>query len=169
MTTRQANERIDQLLKKHDSITTQQVAELLSLSRQRAHALLAARVMSGDLVRIGRTRGAQYMRSGDGYPTQAEFAKIYNRHDLKEHEVLQEVRERFIPLKLARDNVQSIFDYAFSEMLNNAIEHSKSDKVQVAISISGGKPGIPSLLSFAVRDWGIGAFRNVMKSRKLTS
>ena len=48
-------------------------------------------------------------------------------------------------------------------MLNNAIEHSKSDKIEVEVVLENKK------LRFYVNDYGIGVFRNVMKDRGLKS
>ena len=53
--------------------------------------------------------------------------------------------------------------YAFSEMLNNAIEHSQSARVGAEVSVS------KKMLSFVIEDFGIGVFRNVMKQRGLKS
>ena len=48
-------------------------------------------------------------------------------------------------------------------MLNNAIEHSKSDFIDIEVQIKNKE------LVFVVNDYGVGVFRNVMKSRKLKS
>jgi hypothetical protein len=48
-------------------------------------------------------------------------------------------------------------------MLNNAIEHSRTAAVLIQAALRGGK------LSFTVEDFGIGAFRNIMKTRELRS
>jgi anti-sigma regulatory factor (Ser/Thr protein kinase) len=54
-------------------------------------------------------------------------------------------------------------NYGFSEMLNNAIEHSESAMVDVRMART------PSRLSFAVVDRGIGILRNIMRTRNLGS
>ncbi|HYC34375.1 MAG TPA: DUF4325 domain-containing protein, partial [Candidatus Paceibacterota bacterium] len=56
-----------------------------------------------------------------------------------------------------------IFTFAFSEMFNNAIEHSQSKIIGVEVAVRDGK------LSFIVEDSGIGVFRNIMKKRDLHS
>ena len=114
------------------------------------------------------------LRAGTGahvyyaLPEKAEvlYRKIHRKLrnvDLREHEVLESLfkQEPFLP-KL-KDNVKSIFDYAFSEMLNNAIEHSQSNIIEIDIGEAD------NYLSFTIRDFGIGVFRNIMQKRNLNS
>ena len=63
----------------------------------------------------------------------------------------------------APENIARIVDYAFMEMLNNAIEHSDSRTIDV--QMAKGKSDI----SFRVRDYGIGIFRHIMRGRALRS
>lgn len=163
------SEKIKKLVGDKGSINGPELASHLHVSRQRSSVLLAGMVRGGELVKIGRTRGARYFLSTEELPVQGRFVKRLENKELKEHEVLQEIRDKFIPLKLASDNIRSIFDYAFSEMLNNAIEHSQSNSIEIEVSVRGGEPGKPAMLFFRVRDYGIGAFKNVMQSRRLSS
>jgi len=162
-------EKVREMVRESGSTNGPELAEALGVTRQRASVMLANMVRSGDLVKIGKTRGARYFLSSEDLPAQGRFAKSMLNRDLKEHEVLQDIRDSFIPLKLASDSIRSIFDYAFSEMLNNAIEHSQSKRIDAEVAVRGGEPGKPAMLTFEVRDYGIGAFRNVMQSRKLRS
>lgn len=163
------NERIKSFVKEQGSTNSPELAVALSVSRQRANVMLSNLVRAGELVKIGRTKGSRYFLSTEELPIQGMFARRVQNDRLKEHQVLQEIRDSFLPLKLASDTLKSIFDYAFSEMLNNAIEHSDSKDIDISVSVRGGDPGKPAMLAFTVRDYGVGAFRNVMKSRKLAS
>lgn len=157
-------------LKKHESITAPKLAEYLHLSRQRAFQLLSKLVHQGRVVQMGERRGRRYATPNASFEVADRLELVLENKDLKEHEVLMNIRDRFIPLKLASENIKSIFDYAFSEMLNNAIEHSESSRITVSVVTSGNTTdGSPSQFSFIVRDYGIGAFRNLMKKRNLTS
>lgn len=88
--------------------------------------------------------------------------KLINK-SLEEHEVLAKLKDNHDSLKGLKDNVESILDYAFSEMLNNAIEHSKSKYIQLKIAKTRNN------LAFDIRDYGIGVFKNIMKKRNLNS
>jgi hypothetical protein len=89
--------------------------------------------------------------------------KRLRNENLKEHEVLDEMKKSSPFLRSLKENVDSIFNYAFSEMLNNAIEHSTSKLINVDIENS------KDSLTFIVRDFGVGVFKNVMKKRNLKS
>lgn len=152
------------------STTSPEVARFFGVSRQQAHALLRTLVRSGRLTRLGKTRYARYVPSGSLLPIRDEIVLTLENENLKEHEVLADVRERFLPLRTASENVRSIFDYTFSEMLNNAIDHSQSKRIEVRVTVSGSTAqGDPELFSFTVRDYGIGVFRNVQEKRNLVS
>ena len=157
-------------LTKRESATAPQLAEHLHLSRQRAFVLLTKLVHEGKAIRIGERRGRRYAVPNIPFEIRDRIELSLENKKLKEHEVLMDIRDRFVPLKLAPENVKSIFDYAFSEMLNNAIEHSKSPRITVEALVSGHTAsGSPTQFSFTVRDYGIGAFRNLMQKRSLTS
>ncbi len=92
--------------------------------------------------------------------------KVHRRfinHNLKEHEIIEELSNQTPFLMILKDNVRSIFDYAFSEMLNNAIEHSQSEYIEVDVTEDD------HYLTFVVKDFGVGVFRNIMGKHKLRS
>jgi anti-sigma regulatory factor (Ser/Thr protein kinase) len=82
---------------------------------------------------------------------------------IKEHEVFDDLRRQAPFIDGLPENVFSILTYGFSEMLNNAIEHSGSGHIEVEITRGS------TDLTFVVKDTGIGVFRNVMKKRSLNS
>lgn len=92
------------------------------------------------------------------------IVKKLNLKGLKEHEVLDDIMRVSTLLKRMPENIQSIFNYAFSEMLNNAIDHSKSKQAKVLVVEE-----TDHSLKFEITDYGIGVFRNVMKERDLNS
>ncbi|MCF7831199.1 STAS-like domain-containing protein [Candidatus Gracilibacteria bacterium] len=83
--------------------------------------------------------------------------------DLEEHKVFNDLEHHFSPLWECPENIKSIFEYAFSEMFNNAIEHSMSKKIKFVVGLN------KDVLYFVIDDYGIGVFRNIMKKRKLHS
>lgn len=152
---------------KEGRISTKNLAESFGVSRQYASGLVSKIVGEGRLFKIGKTRGAfyvspEYLKKNQGIIPNY-FSKSLKNKDLEEHKVLEDVENSLPGLKRLPENIRSIFTYAFSEMLNNAIEHSKSEKISVEVNIQD------KTLSFRVRDYGIGVFKNVMKKRKLKS
>ena len=58
-------------------------------------------------------------------------------------------------------NVESIVHYAFTEMLNNAIDHSMSDRCRIDVCLDAAR------VSFNVKDSGIGVFRSIAEKLDL--
>lgn len=154
------------LAQENDKIKTSNVlAEIKGrLSRTYVSRVINALVKEGKLVKGGSTAGAFYVlpENKDLILSEIIYKKIFPRKGLEEHKVLDEINQTRIYLGL-KDNVRSIFNYTFSEMLNNAIEHSKSEKVSVNVFKSKKE------LVFFVEDFGIGVFRNIKEKKKLKS
>jgi anti-sigma regulatory factor (Ser/Thr protein kinase) len=155
------------LLETRKQIKTQDVVLLLKVSRQYAKVLINNLITGKKLLKIGSTRSAFYVSPQyaadhlDLLPTRIQ--KSLKNVNLEEHRVLDDVENRLpVTLKLP-ENIRSIFTYAFSEMLNNAIEHSGSKNIQVEVEITNKR------LLFRVIDSGIGVFKNVMQKQGLKS
>lgn len=160
----------DQILKtakEQEKLHSRYLVEQFKVSRQYVNLLISALVGENKLIKLGSTRKAfyvlpEYARAHkEIFPLR--YSKTFKNKGLEEHRVLNAIEQTFPALKNLPENVRSIFTYAFSEMLNNAIEHSKSVRVGVEVSI------LQKTLSFIVQDSGIGVFRNVMKQRGLKS
>lgn len=133
------------------------------ISRQYVSKILKEYVSKEELIKEG----------GGGYTTyvlpkySSYLSNVYNKRvaniELKEHEVLDEIQKLTPLLNKLSENVQSIFTYAFLEMLNNAIEHSQTKNIDINIRKDMGE------LCFEIQDHGIGVFKNIMAQRKLTS
>ena len=89
------------------------------------------------------------------------FVGRFINKNLEEHKVMTDIEEKFTRIFELKDNVRSIFTFSFSEMLNNAIEHSRSKGVVVEVVVTENE------LRFTVNDSGVGVFRNVMKKKNL--
>ncbi len=80
-----------------------------------------------------------------------------------EDEALSDVREGLPELRRIAENARSNFEYAFTEMVNNAIDHSETDSIDLEVSVD------PLEAVFIVRDSGIGVFWNIMTKMGLAS
>lgn len=137
-----------------------------NISRQYASQIIRKLVREGKLFKIGSTRNAYFVSSRKKISylqrSTAVNIKLKNKN-LEEHKVLNEVIEKALFFESLKENIKSIFNYTFSEMLNNAIEHSKSKNIEIEVFKEGNK------LNFVINDFGIGVFRNIMQTRKLKS
>jgi len=160
-------EEITKLAKKNGKVTTKEIAALFGVSRQYANIVVGELVASNELIKIGSTIKSFYVLPEfiDSHPEvlPMRYVKKYKNKGLEEHKIIDDVERKLISLLRLSENVRSIFTYAFSEMLNNAIEHSHSLMVGVEVFISGG------VLSFEVNDSGIGVFKSVMEKKDLKS
>lgn len=160
-------EKILYIIRKEGKITSTEITSRLKVSRQYVAMVLSDLISKNEVVRIGNTKYAFYVSSmyAKEHPEvlPSFFKKTYKNIKLEEHKVLLEIEERFHQILSLSENVRSIFTFAFSEMLNNAIEHSESKNILIEVSLKKDK------LSFTILDSGIGVFRNIMKTRGLNN
>jgi len=162
-----AQEKILEIVKQKGKVVTREIADQFGVSRQYASSLLAQLVAERQLVKTGSTRKAAYLSLAYAKKNRDVLSHRYVKRlknvSLEEHKVLAAIERDFPLVGGLSDNVKSIFAYAFSEMLNNAIEHSRSSAINIQVAVENKR------LSFVVDDYGIGVFRNIKKKRKLRS
>lgn len=160
-------EKILEVAKQYGKIKTRDIARQFGVSRQYISMLVGQLVTSRELIKIGGTRSAfyvfpEYLKEHPGIlPTR--FIGRFANKGLEEHKVLTDIENKFARIFDLRENVRNIFTFSFSEMLNNAIEHSRSKSIVVEVSVTKNE------LWFTVNDSGVGVFRNVMQKRHLKS
>lgn len=160
-------DKILQLIKQKGKITSGEITSSVGVSRQYVNMVIFDLIADKQVVKLGGTRNAFYVSTDyvrihpDILPS--TFKKKYINSSLEEHQVLMELEEKFPLISNVPENIKSIFTFAFSEMFNNAIEHSGSKIISVEVSLRNNK------LSFIIEDSGIGVFRNIMKKKGLRS
>lgn len=160
--------RIIKLLRKKGEIRSADIVKLTGFSREYVNRFLRELRDDGTIVLIGKSNNARYALANEKIIFNIKSGILtYNRNlkneNLLEDRVLNDIKEKTGIFNNLAQNVSDIIDYAFSEMLNNAIEHSQSDKVSVKMRKS------PSRLHFQIYDKGIGIFNNLMQKKKLSS
>lgn len=160
-------DKILQLIKEKGKITSSEITGSIGVSRQYVNMVISDLILEKQVVKLGGTRKAFYVSTDyvqihpDILPS--TFKKKYRNVSLEEHQVLVELEEKFPLISNISENIKSIFTFAFSEMFNNAIEHSESKIISVEVALRNNK------LSFIVEDSGVGVFRNIMKKKGLHS
>jgi len=150
------------IIKRNGRVTSEELACEAGVSRQAAHKKLSLLVKKNELSRIGTTRGAYYIAKG-GKPSTGMVMLTLDNKNLEEHLILEKLERSSKQLQVLSENAGSIFGYAFTEMLNNAIEHSRSKKITVKIYGEG------DMAVFEVEDKGVGVYNNVIKKFRLSS
>jgi anti-sigma regulatory factor (Ser/Thr protein kinase) len=147
---------------------TSDIARKTRLSRTYVHRLLQQMENEGTLRLVGKANQARYVYADKAsldraLSSQLSFHSVLPNEHLEEDRVLARIRAETGIFHGMRENIARIVDYGFSEMLNNAIEHSESVMVDVRMARS------PSRITFTVVDRGIGILRNIMRTRNLGS
>lgn len=144
-------------------ISTGKIALTLGVTRAYAQRLAKELITDGSVVSFGAGPSVRYFSSRIGV-NQIEFYKrLLSQKGLDEDMVYKEILEKTTLLAQVKDNVRAIFRYSFTEMLNNAIEHSNSDKIKIEVNSD------ERSLRFTIKDLGIGVFNNIKKKRNLSS
>lgn len=112
---------IERLLGEQGSVASRELAAAAGVTRQTAHAWLSARVEEGELVVVGRGRATRYRRPTFSYPLDG----------LEEHLVWRDLEERAPAISRLGEEALEILEYAVTEMVNNAIDHSGGTTVEV--------------------------------------
>ncbi len=130
------------------------LAQRLEITRQALNLHLRELIRAGRVLKSGSTRGARYSLAGKRLPSAAlrlalrlpdvDEAVVYDRFALSLNLQAQ-----------LRPNVEAIVRYAFTEMLNNAVEHSRSQRGVVRVRLT------PAAAAFEVVDRGIGIFHSI--------
>ena len=150
---------VNSLLLTKGSLSSGEVARAAGLTRQAVHRYLRQMVASGKLRQEGKGRSARYRP-----PRVAFNAHLIREEGLAEDRVWNEARALF-PRLGEFENAANSLAYAFTEMLNNAIDHSTSPTIDVNLEVDVEA----DVARFTIRDDGIGAFENVRAKRGLDS
>jgi anti-sigma regulatory factor (Ser/Thr protein kinase) len=153
-------------LKSRGQVKVADIVKKTGFSRVYVQRQFRQLVDEGRLTLVGKANTAHYvLLKGDTKEKirkkQLRVHRILLNRDLHEDRVLRGIKDEsgiFIDL---RQNVTAILEYAFTEMLNNAIEHSGSEKIEIVIVRT------PTDVRFEVVDRGVGIFNNIMAKKRL--
>lgn len=155
-------------LKKNGEVKSSEIVEETGFSRTYIDRFFRELREKGVLILVGKANKARYIPAtkesiSKVRKSRKEIYKILNNENLQEDEVFSEIEKKTGITEGLTNNVLNIFRYAFTEMLNNAIEHSNSEKVEIKMYRR------EKSVMFEVRDRGIGIFNNIKKKRGLKS
>src|SRR3990172_2459682 len=121
-----AAERVRQLVDRRGEVQNRDVASALRVSPATAHRLLQALVVGGSLQRHGKGRAARYrLRT---------VRRRFRLKNLDEHRVWDEVSAEIARIRPLQPEAARSLAYPASEILNNAVDHSRGRTVEVAVA-----------------------------------
>ncbi len=149
-----AKEAILKYLGRHRSVRGRALREHLGITRQALNVHMRELIRSGKVLKSGSTRGAQYSlaRRPSAHAAQGRVLSLPGLDESKVYERLSTTLNLRAHLK---PNVEAIVRYAFTEMLDNAIEHAQADRGVVRLRLE------PGVVGFEVRERGIGVFHSI--------
>jgi biotin operon repressor/anti-sigma regulatory factor (Ser/Thr protein kinase) len=162
MSSEDAKREILAFLSEHGTASGAELRRRLGISRQATNVHVRGLIEAGRIVKTGSTRGARYSLATGPLPGQSRRRDLRLK-GLDESLVYDELATLLNLKSELRSNVETIVRYAFTEMLNNAIEHSNSERALVTMTLG------PGSVSFQVRDRGVGVFHSIAAKLGLES
>lgn len=154
--------RILELIKKRGTLTSSDLVDEIGLGRQTISKHLKNLVESGELIKTGSTKSSVYRMKSKNEQIDLKKIKLVKKIEgLEEHKVYSELDLRLGLKKELNKNAENIGFYAFGEMLNNAIDHSESDRVEIIAEVINGN------FYFEIKDFGFGVFNRIKEYYKL--
>jgi anti-sigma regulatory factor (Ser/Thr protein kinase)/biotin operon repressor len=156
-----------QAIKENGWVVTGELMKKLDISRQAINRHLNDLIRAGKIIKKGASKATATYLLNDlkvikkFAGTQEGFKKRYRTKGLSEDLAFDEVKDQVGLLgDLSRDDRDAIH-YAFTEMLNNAIDHSGSKFIDVDLQIN--KTNIIT----EITDKGVGTFENIRLKKNL--
>lgn len=134
---------------------TGSIAEKFQISRQAAHRHVERMVDDGVLKASGSTKGRHY----ELLPLVLYQEDVQLVEGLREHEVWQEQVADHV--RAFPKNVFRICSHGFTEMLNNAIDHSQGTIATISVEVNA------AAIELQIADDGVGIFRKIREHQDL--
>ncbi|HSX20995.1 MAG TPA: DUF4325 domain-containing protein [Gammaproteobacteria bacterium] len=125
-------------------ITAEKFSTTIMTVHRHIHSLIKADI----IVKLGNTRNTKYFLRNE-----YERLKIYTiTSNIAEDQIIKEFNDIFIRLP---KNIYDICYFGVTEMLNNAIDHSRGSKITLETKFSD------PILTIIVKDDGVGVFKTI--------
>jgi anti-sigma regulatory factor (Ser/Thr protein kinase)/biotin operon repressor len=154
-------------IRKRGQVKVAEIVKATGFSRAYVNRKFQELRDEGKIVLIGKANQARYQSSAEkttinklmGFSD--SFNRIYTNKHLSESEVFDEIKKETKIFTKVNNNIETLVRYAFTELLNNAIDHSSSKEIRVKMTRD--EVGI----KFSVEDKGVGIFNHIKKKKKL--
>jgi anti-sigma regulatory factor (Ser/Thr protein kinase) len=130
-------------------------AKQFGLTRQAVNLHLQRLLADSDLVRQGKTRRTRFFLAPKK-TWQKHYAGRQSESDVWESAVLPQISD--LP-----DNALDIWRYSFTEMFNNAVDHSSGTRITVQLKCTAVN------VEIAIIDNGVGIFKKIQRAMKFSN
>lgn len=139
----------------HPHDIAQLTAKQFGLTRQAVNLHLQRLLADSDLVRQGKTRRTRFFLAPKK-TWQKHYARKQSESDVWESDVLPQISD--LP-----DSALDIWRYCFTEMFNNAVDHSSGTRITVQLKRTAVN------VEIAIRDNGVGIFKKIQRAMKFSN
>jgi len=146
---------IASLFETRQALRAGEVAEALGVTRQTAHRHLRTLVEEGRLIVEGDGRSTRY-RSATLHDE-----RRYSIDELEEDRVWDEMSGPSSIFATVSNRPRAILQYIFTEIVNNAIDHSGATEVEISVSQQG------ATIALKIIDRGVGIFKHIRDKLRL--
>lgn len=148
--------------------TASEVVKKTGLSRAYVNRFFRDLRDQGKIVLIGKANRAHYITADERVIMASKrkilsVTRIIQNTNISEDAVISRIKRDSGIFEDIPQNVAELTGYALSEMLNNAIEHSRSRQIRIDMQKDHGH------IVFNVTDKGMGIFNNIREKKGLTS
>ena len=141
-------------LEENENASSKALSSYLGITRQALSIHMQHLIFDGQVVRTGATRNTRYCLP-ESIPQPKPYRGVFNTRGLEENRVYQRIATTLNLSHALGAAADTVFQYVFTEILNNAIEHSESGKVRVSTQLQ------PVFLTAEIKDYGIGIFASI--------
>jgi anti-sigma regulatory factor (Ser/Thr protein kinase) len=138
----------------HPHNIAQLTAKHFGMTRQGVNLHLKRLLSDSDLVRQGKTRRTRFFLVPKK-TWQKRYSRDQSESDVWENDVLPQISN--LP-----DNALDIWRYGFTEMFNNAVDHSSGTRITVQLKRTAVS------VEIAIIDNGVGIFKKIQRAMKLS-
>jgi anti-sigma regulatory factor (Ser/Thr protein kinase) len=138
----------------HPHDIAQLTAKQFGVTRQAVNLHLQRLLTDSDLVRQGKTRRTRFFLASKNI-WRKSYSRQQSESDVWENDVLPQISE--LP-----ENTVDIWRYCFTEMFNNAMDHSSGTRITVQLKRTAVNAEI------AIIDNGVGIFKKIQRAMKFS-
>ncbi len=155
-------EKILSIINKSKGISASAIGNMLGITRQAVHKHINKLINDKFIKKKGNTSTTKYYMVSEKTELK-KFTKTYINKDLDEDKVFNESILLTNLKGYITNNTYNIINYGFTEILNNAIDHSYSEKIRIELLKENNH------ITFIIKDVGIGIFHSILKKFSLNS
>jgi anti-sigma regulatory factor (Ser/Thr protein kinase) len=154
------------IITKNGEIQSSEIVKKTGFTRAYINRFFNQLKEEGKIVLIGKANRAKYTLANRNMinTIQKDIASInitITNENIAEDVILDDIKKETGIFTGTPPNIANIISYSFSEMLNNAIEHSESKKIKIEMKKD------ETQINFNVIDQGIGIYNNLVKKKHL--